>query len=150
MYTLDIKGVNYDVVYDESNVHETVDINDTSKTRYIISDDFVIAKRINFMTDVPEGTIPPIEHAAVIHIDTDGIIAESAEAALNSDHIDLKEIIDRIEFPDEIDANKITNITIGINAYDGNTKDYTANPVCVYCSDNYFTDTGHGIVCKMN
>lgn len=33
MYTLNIKGVNYDVVYDESNVHETVDINDTSKTR---------------------------------------------------------------------------------------------------------------------
>ena len=150
MYTINIKGVPYDVIHNESAVHDTIDINDPSKTRYIVSDDFVIAKRIKFMVDVPEGTVPPIEHAAVIHVDTDGIIAENAEEALNSMSFDLQKIIDRIEFPDNVDANKILNIAIGINAYDGNTKDYTANPVCVYCGDNYFTNTNNAIVCKID
>lgn len=151
-YSINIKGVIYDVLYYEFQGHDISQFyqgDDPCPKHYEICDTFVVAKRVDLMIDDPK-TIPSIEHSAVINI-TQGDI--HGEGVNNLDDLycfgvtNLQAAIDHIRFPDSVDANKITHIYASFGIKNGDT---TTNCAVVYCSDNYFTDTNSAIVCEVD
>lgn len=156
MNTININGVLYEVYHNETHVHELRDMTDDTSTepRYTVSNDYVVGTRVNPMSkDSGNGYMSSIGHAAVIHIDVDGIIASSEGEGdvicVAYPEVDLQKILDRVDFSN-VDAEKIYNIGITLNAYNGNTNTYSDNIAVVYCGENYFTDTNSAVVCNMH
>ena len=156
MNTININGVLSEVYHNETHVHKLHDMTDDSSTepRYTVSNDYVVGTRVNPMSKgYGNGYMSSICHSAVIHIDVDGIVASSEGEddviCVAYPEIDLQKILDRIDFSN-VDAEKICNIVITLNAYNGNTNTYSDNIAVVYCGENYFTDTNSAVVCNMN
>ena len=150
MNTININGVLYEVYYSDTHIYEMSDMTDDThtKNRYSVSNEYVAGTRVNPMPDTDRKYIDSISHPTVIHIDTDGIVASSKDAVVCPE-IDLQKILDRIDFS-HVDAKKISDINIVLNAYNGNTNMYSENVAVVYCGENYLTDTNNAVICHMN
>ena len=154
MDTININGVLYEVFHNETHEHKMSDMTDDThtKSRYTVSNDYVVGTRVNPMSKGDKNEyMSSIGHAAVIHIDVDGIVASSDGDVICVAYpeIDLQKILDRIDFSN-VDTKKIYSIGITLNAYNGNTNTYSDNIAVVYCGENYFTDTNNAVICHMN
>lgn len=156
MNTININGVLYEVYHNETHVHALSDMTDDTraKTRYTVSNDYVVGTRVNPMSKGDgNGYMSSIGHAAVIHIDVDGIIASSEGEddviCVAYPEVDLQKTLDRFDFS-HVDVTKIYDISITLNAYNGNTNTYSENIAVVYCGENYLTDTNNAVICHTN
>ena len=155
MDTITINGVRYEVYHNETHVHEMHDLTDDTSTdsRYTVSNDYVVGTCVDPTSKDDNRYISSIGHAAVIHIDIDGIVASSEGEGdvicVAYPEVNLQKILDRVDFSN-VDAKKIYNIGIVMNAYNGNINTYSDNIAVVYCGENYFTDTNNAVICHMN